>query len=96
MSESKRAVALHYNGQDTPTVTATGSGQVADDIIEFAREHDIAIMENRELLALLASLDVGDDIPSELFEVVAQILALSIWMRTAMKEQWHPPITDLG
>ncbi|MBT8148513.1 MAG: EscU/YscU/HrcU family type III secretion system export apparatus switch protein, partial [Gammaproteobacteria bacterium] len=53
----QRAVALHYDGQTAPQVTASGSGQLAEDIIALAREHGIPLYENAELSEMLALLD---------------------------------------
>lgn len=80
-STDKEAVALHYNGEDTPTVVATGHGDLAEEILSIAREFEVPIMENKELLSLLSMLELGEEIPRELFVVVAEIIALSYWMR---------------
>jgi len=87
--EGNKALALHYNGKDTPTVLATGKGDIADEIIEIARQFEIPIMENRELLAMLSMLEVHDEIPEELFFVVAEVIALSYWMR-GLYPEGHP------
>lgn len=82
----REAVALHYNGEDTPTVVATGQGDLAEEILRIARENEVPIMENKELLSLLAMLELGEEIPRELFVVVAEIIALSYWMRGLVPE----------
>lgn len=71
-----RAVALMYNVHDdsTPRVAAKGTGLFAEKIIEIARKHDIPIRKDRNLLALLAKVDVMDEISPELFAVVGEIL----------------------
>lgn len=79
--ENKQALALHYNGIDTPTVIATGKGDVAEEILAIARQLEIPIMENKELLSMLSMLEIDNEIPEELFLVVAEIIALSYWMR---------------
>jgi len=73
----QRAVALHYDGKTAPQVTASGSGQLADDIIALAREHGIPLYENAELSEMLALLDLGEQIPHELYIIIAQIIALA-------------------
>ena len=73
----QRAVALQYDGKTAPSITATGSGQLADDIIALAREHGIPLYENAELTEMLAMLDLGDKIPHELYIIIAQIIALA-------------------
>lgn len=76
MSKRKKAAALQYEkNYDAPIVTASGIGIIADKIIEKAEESKVPIVENRELADLLTNVDVGDSIPVELYEAVAQIIA---------------------
>lgn len=76
MGEKRRAAALKYDrGYDAPIVTAAGMGQIADKIIEKARENKVPVVENKELAQLLTNVEVGDAIPYELYEVVAQVIA---------------------
>lgn len=71
----KTAVALEYNPDDiAPKVIATGKGQLADKIIEKARENSVPIHEDSKLAGTLAKLEIGDMIPPELYEAVAEIL----------------------
>ncbi len=73
----KRAVALRYDVEQdrAPRVIAKGDRLLAERIIEIAREHDIHIHEDPDLVALLAQLDVGRDIPATLYQAVAEVLA---------------------
>ncbi len=77
VNEYQKAVALKYDGQTAPRVTASGSGQLADEIIALARELGIPLYENPELTEMLAMLDLGDEIPHELYLIIAQIIALA-------------------
>lgn len=71
----QKAVALRYSvGDSAPKVVASGQGYVAERIIERAEEHDVPVYEDRALVEDLTRLDLGDDIPPELYEVVAQVL----------------------
>ncbi len=71
----KAAVALTYEKGDTaPRVVATGKGYVADKILETAAQHNVPIHEDRQLAESLSTLEIGDAIPPELYEVVAEIL----------------------
>jgi flagellar biosynthesis protein len=77
MKKQKKAVALQYKpGQDTaPRVTAKGSGSVASKIIELAREHGIPVKDDPDLVEVLSQLDIQEEIPAELYVLVAELLA---------------------
>lgn len=71
----KQAVALEYNpGEEAPKIVATGKGKVAERIIEAAKEADVPVHKDDKLADTLSKLDIGDFIPPELYEVVAEIL----------------------
>ena len=71
----KQAVALSYNpDEDAPKVLAAGKGKLAEKIIEKAQEADVPIHRDEKLADTLSRLDIGDMIPPELYEVVAEIL----------------------
>ncbi|MBQ3890059.1 MAG: EscU/YscU/HrcU family type III secretion system export apparatus switch protein [Lachnospiraceae bacterium] len=71
----KQAIALEYDPNDiAPKVIATGSGHVAERILDEAKKENIPIHEDEKLAATLSKLDVGENIPPELYEVVAEIL----------------------
>ncbi len=71
------AVALHYDGQNAPRITAKGQGQVAARILAAAREHDIPLRDDPELAAVLAQIPLGAEIPEPLFRAVAEIIAFA-------------------
>lgn len=76
MNQRKRAAALKYEQNSAaPIVTATGMGQIADNIIKRAEENNVPIVYNKELTDLLCNVNVGDDIPFELYEAVAHVIA---------------------
>lgn len=71
----KKAAALSYKeGQEAPIVTALGRGETAERIIKTAMENDVPIFENENLVSTLIHLDLGQQIPQELFSVVAEVL----------------------
>ena len=71
----KTAVAIAYiPGERAPKILATGTGTVAEKIIEVAEENDVPQYEDSELAATLSKLEIGEMIPPELYEVVAEIL----------------------
>ncbi len=76
----KQAIALHYNeshSEPIPEVIATGSNDIAQQIIELAQEHDIPIHEDADLAVLLSQLELYDAIPESLYQVVAEVLAFA-------------------
>ncbi len=71
----KQAIALSYDPEeDAPKVIASGTGLVAEKIIEKAKEADIPVHKDDKLANTLSKLEIGDMIPPELYEVVAEIL----------------------
>ncbi|MDT8387931.1 MAG: EscU/YscU/HrcU family type III secretion system export apparatus switch protein [Thiogranum sp.] len=71
------AIALQYDGDRAPRVTAKGRDELAEQIIELAREHGIPMQENEPLAALLSRVDLGEEIPEALYIAVAQIIAFA-------------------
>lgn len=71
----KKAAAIRYDAGDTaPTVIAKGAGMVAENIIKVAEDENIAVIENKELVEELNKIELGDHIPPELYQVVAEVL----------------------
>ena len=71
----KQAIALEYDPNDAaPKVIATGRGIIAEKIIEKAKEADVPVHRDDKLADTLSRLEIGEMIPPELYEVVAEIL----------------------
>lgn len=71
----QQAVALEYDPNDNaPKVIAMGKGAMAEKIINTAKQADVPIHKDSKLADTLSKLEIGDMIPPELYEVVAQIL----------------------
>ena len=71
----KQAIAIEYDpGDMAPKVIATGKGALAEKIIEKAKESDVPLHQDSKLANTLSKLEIGDYIPPELYEVVAEIL----------------------
>jgi flagellar biosynthesis protein len=68
------AVALHYDKKGAPRVVAKGKGTIGAKIIELAKAHDIPIEENEVLAGALSQVEIGDEIPAELYKAVAEVL----------------------
>lgn len=73
----KKAVAIKYDSQvdAAPVVVAKGQGELAKRIIKIAEEHQVTIKEDPELVNYLYSVNIFDQIPIELYGVVAELLA---------------------
>ena len=73
--KQKTAVAVAYEPGDTaPKILAAGKGEVAERIIEKAKENDVPFYQDNKLAETLSKLQIGDTIPPELYDVVAEIL----------------------
>ncbi len=71
----KQAIALEYDPEDeAPRVIASGKGALAERIIEKAKESDVPVHRDDKLAETLSRLEIGEMIPPELYEVVAEIL----------------------
>lgn len=74
-NKKKVSVALEYvPGEQAPKILATGKGLIAERIIEKAKEADVPVYEDSKLANTLSKLEIGDMIPPELYNVVAEIL----------------------
>ncbi len=73
----RQAIALTYDGSNAPTLTAKGDDELAEAILAIAREHEVPIYENAELVKMLARLELGDSIPEELYRTIAEIIAFA-------------------
>jgi flagellar biosynthesis protein len=71
------ATALQYDSEKggAPRVIASGQRKVAEKILAEARKHNISIYEDPALTAALANVNLGEEIPAELYQVVAEVLA---------------------
>ncbi|MBQ7833775.1 MAG: EscU/YscU/HrcU family type III secretion system export apparatus switch protein [Lachnospiraceae bacterium] len=74
-NKRKQAIALEYNtSEDAPKVIASGQGALAERIIEKAKESNVPLHRDDKLADTLSRLEIGEMIPPELYEVVAEIL----------------------
>ena len=75
--EKKKAVALKYRPKidSAPKVIAKGQGKLAEKIIEIAREHNLHIHNDPDLIEVLSQLDINEEIPPEFYVVFAELLA---------------------
>ena len=73
--QPKRAAALRYPGTGAPSVTAAGRGLIAEKILEEAKKAGVPIKEDKALAEALSGLEMGTEVPEELWVAVAQALA---------------------
>jgi flagellar biosynthesis protein len=84
-----KAIALRYNEDEStaPKVIASGKGLIAEKIIKTAREAGIHIQEDANLVELLSKVPVGDEIPVELYQTVAEVLAFVYKVNEKFKQK---------
>lgn len=90
-ANNKSAVALKYKGDshsNAPTVIAKGFGELAQDIIDLAKQSGILIHEDPYLSQFLSNLDLGQEIPDELYHIIAELIAFSYVLQGKFPESW--------
>lgn len=80
-ASEKQAIALKYDGENAPNLTAKGNDTLAEEILQIARENDVPIYENADLVRLLARLELGDAIPESLYHTIAEIIAFAWYLK---------------
>ncbi len=91
MNRHREAIALVYDGDQAPTLTAKGEGDLAEQIIQLAMEYEVPIYENAELAKVLARLELGDQIPEALYRTIAEIIAFAWYLKGKAPEGFMPP-----
>ena len=79
--KSLEAIVLEYGRHTTPRVTAKGQNEMARRILEEAQKQGVYVAEDPQLLALLSRLDVGEEIPQDMYTAVAVILSWVYWLK---------------
>ncbi len=90
MTDLPKAVALKYDEITAPKVTAKGEDAVAEEIIRLAREHNVPLYENSDLVNTLATLELGDEIPELLYRVIAEIIAFAYYLQGKTPQGFNP------
>lgn len=91
---SDLAVALSYDGQNTPRITAKGRDELAKKIIESAEQAGVPRMPDPELAAVLAQVPLGDEIPEALFRAVAEVIAFAYIVSGKLPTGFRPADDD--
>jgi len=86
--KQKKAVALRYTPlkDRAPRIAAKGLGRVAERIIEIAKEHNIPVKDDADLVEVLAKLDIEQEIPADVYVVVAELLAFVYKLNNKKKQ----------
>lgn len=73
----KSAVSIKYKGKTNkaPKITAKGKGLLGERIVSLAKEHGIPIKEDPDLVQILSQVDIDEEIPPAMYQVVAELLA---------------------
>lgn len=76
-STIKKAVALGYNRErdNAPKILASGKGELANNIIKAAKENNIPIKEDKDLVEILSKIDINQEIPPNLYKAVAEVFS---------------------
>lgn len=90
---SRRAAALRYDGRTAPNLVAAGRGHVAEAILEAARQAGVPVREDAVLVQALATLELGTEIPPELYRAVAESL---VWAYRLTGHSTPTPGSDPG
>jgi flagellar biosynthesis protein len=88
--QHKIAVALEYDGRNAPLVTAKGIGDVADKILQIAKQQGIPLQQDMELVEILSQIDLGDEIPENLYRAVAEVISFAYIIRGKFPENFKP------
>ncbi len=85
----KSAIGLLYEGDHAPSVSVKGFGDIADEIIKVAKENDILIHQDVALAKSLEALELGQEIPKELYYVIAELIAFSYVLQGKFPPGWQ-------
>ncbi|WRS27585.1 EscU/YscU/HrcU family type III secretion system export apparatus switch protein [Oscillospiraceae bacterium MB08-C2-2] len=97
-SKNMKVTALQYNSEkDTaPVVVAAGGGYVAQKILEIADEYGIAVYHDDTAATLLSKLDLGQEIPPELYQIVVSIYLSILGTAKNSRQELGIPIPPKG
>ena len=84
------AVALEYDGDSAPVVSAHGVGEIAEKIKQIAKDHGVPLQQDNELVEILAQLELGDEIPENLYRAVAEVIAFAYILSGKFPKNWKP------
>ncbi len=91
-TDSDVAVALLYDGENTPRITAKGRGELAEQIIALAEEHGVPLHGDQELALLLSQIPLGDEIPESLYVAIAHVIAFAYLVSGKFPPGFQEPV----
>jgi flagellar biosynthesis protein len=89
--EPDLAIALNYDGENAPRLTAKGRGELANRILSLADEHGVPLHEDAELAALLSQIPLGEEIPESLYRAVAEVIAFAYLLSGKLPPGYEAP-----
>lgn len=95
---NKKAVALTYDEDKkaAPVIVASGMGHLAQKIVETAEKHGVPVYEDNSLATMLTQLDLGSEIPEELYQAIVDIYIYFLNYRPAAENTSQPPEQEEG
>lgn len=85
------AIALNYDGQNAPRITAKGEDELARQILELAEQANVPLQYDPELAAILAQIPLGEEIPHDLYRAVAEVIAFAYFIAGKTPAGWEAP-----
>ena len=89
-----KAAALKYDGVNTPKLVAKGTGKLAQEIVSVAKQNDVHVHYDPLLLEVLSHLELGDEIPEELYLAVAKVIAFAYFLQGKHPTNYDPNSQD--
>jgi len=85
------AVALSYDGNNAPRVTAKGERQLAQRIVDAANQAGVPLYPDPELAMVLSQIPLGEEIPDNLYKAIAEVIAFAYILAGKFPEGFVPP-----
>ena len=87
----QQAIALSYQKGNTvaPKVVAKGAGFLAEKIVEAAQQHSVPIYQNKTLASMLMAIELDRELPAEVYQAVAEVLAHIYYLDQKMEKKWE-------
>lgn len=84
-----RLIGLKYDQKSAPKVVAKGYGGLADELLAIAKENNVMIHKDEQLSQFLSTLELGQEIPRELYIVIAELIAFAFVLQGKFPDQWR-------